>query len=212
MVEDLYGDLTDGFKDSCYELLRKGYKQVKDKDSYSRDWKEEDFTQQIVKEMKRTRSEENIQGYVITWNGKTSTSRTLASSFDPDEASKVDIKVDRFRGKELNYFIECKRIDESADLIRKYFKKGVKRFVDGKYAESFSEGAMGGFLITDEREGVVEKLKQKVQEYDEILVVEGMELINRSEDIGVVEEYESKHNRRRKLPRVTIRHFILEFS
>lgn len=43
--------------------------------------------------------------------------------------------------------IECKRIDGTADLNKKYVKEGVARFVTQKYSSYYGRNVMLGFVV-----------------------------------------------------------------
>lgn len=45
------------------------------------------------------------------------------------------------------YIIECKRIDGTADLNKKYVKEGVARFVTQKYSSYYGRNVMLGFVV-----------------------------------------------------------------
>lgn len=76
-------------------------------------------------------------------------------NYDKDNESykgRVDIKVysnDIFNDNKAYYIIECKRIDGSLDLNKKYIDQGVKRFVDGKYSSYNGRNIMLGFVVKD---------------------------------------------------------------
>ena len=63
---------------------------------------------------------------------------------------RIDIRVimkSNFEKDEAYYAIECKRIDGSTGLNKKYVKDGVARFVTEKYSSYFGRNIMLGFVV-----------------------------------------------------------------
>lgn len=81
-------------------------------------------------------------------------------SFDPEAqehyvgsgryAGRVDIRIKLktdFEKKEACYIVECKRIDGSHVLNKKYVEEGVARFVNKKYSTYYGKNLMLGFIV-----------------------------------------------------------------
>ena len=63
---------------------------------------------------------------------------------------RVDIRIllkSDFEKDDAYYIIECKRIDGSSDLNKKYVKEGVARFVTEKYSSYYGRNIMLGFVV-----------------------------------------------------------------
>lgn len=63
---------------------------------------------------------------------------------------RVDIRIllkSDFEKEDAYYVIECKRIDGTADLNKKYVKEGVARFVTEKYSSYYGRNIMLGFVV-----------------------------------------------------------------
>lgn len=63
---------------------------------------------------------------------------------------RVDIRIllkNDFEKEDAYYIIECKRIDGTADLNKKYVKEGVARFVTKKYSSYYGRNIMLGFVV-----------------------------------------------------------------
>lgn len=63
---------------------------------------------------------------------------------------RVDIRIllkSDFEKEDAYYIIECKRIDGTADLNKKYVKEGVARFVTQKYSSYYGRNIMLGFVV-----------------------------------------------------------------
>lgn len=63
---------------------------------------------------------------------------------------RVDIRIllkSDFEKEDAYYIVECKRIDGTADLNKKYVKEGVARFVTEKYSSYYGRNIMLGFVV-----------------------------------------------------------------
>lgn len=63
---------------------------------------------------------------------------------------RVDIRIllkNDFEKEDAFYIIECKRIDGTSDLNKKYIKEGVARFVTQKYSSYYGRNIMLGFVV-----------------------------------------------------------------
>ena len=52
-----------------------------------------------------------------------------------------------FEKDDAYYITECKRVDGSSDLNKKYVKEGVARFVTEKYSSYYGRNIMLGFVV-----------------------------------------------------------------
>ena len=63
---------------------------------------------------------------------------------------RVDIRIllkNDFEKEDAYYIIECKRIDGTSDLNKKYIEEGVARFVTQKYSSYYGRNIMLGFVV-----------------------------------------------------------------
>lgn len=63
---------------------------------------------------------------------------------------RVDIRIllkNDFEKEDAYYIIECKRIDGTSNLNKKYIKEGVARFVTQKYSSYYGRNIMLGFVV-----------------------------------------------------------------
>lgn len=60
---------------------------------------------------------------------------------------KVTLQPDSFKKREAYYIIECKRLDGSMDLNKKYIDNGVNRFTAKKYSSYYGKNFMIGFIV-----------------------------------------------------------------
>ena len=63
---------------------------------------------------------------------------------------RVDIRIllkSDFEKEDAYYIIECKRVDGTTDLNKKYVKEGVARFVTEKYSSYYGRNIMLGFVV-----------------------------------------------------------------
>lgn len=59
---------------------------------------------------------------------------------------RIKLKTD-FDKHNAYYIAECKRIDGSANLNKKYVEKGIMRFVTSKYSAYYGKNIMLGFIV-----------------------------------------------------------------
>ncbi len=63
---------------------------------------------------------------------------------------RVDIRIilkSDFEKEDAYYVIECKRIDGTFDLNKKYVKEGVARFITQKYSSYYGRNIMLAFVV-----------------------------------------------------------------
>lgn len=63
---------------------------------------------------------------------------------------RVDIRIllkSDFEKEDAYYIIECKRIDGTSDLNKKYVKEGIARFITQKYSSYYGRNIMLGFVV-----------------------------------------------------------------
>ena len=82
---------------------------------------------------------------------------------------RIDIRIllkSDFERDDAYYIIECKRIDGSSDLNKKYVKEGVARFVTEKYSSYYGRNIMLGFVVKKIDVSVNAKMIEKIQNSD----------------------------------------------
>ena len=82
---------------------------------------------------------------------------------------RVDIRIllkSDFEKEDAYYIIECKRIDGSSDLNKKYVKEGVARFVTEKYSSYYGRNIMLGFVVKKIDVSSNAKLIEEIQNAD----------------------------------------------
>lgn len=82
---------------------------------------------------------------------------------------RVDIRIllkNDFEKEDAYYVIECKRIDGTSDLNKKYVKEGVARFVTQKYSSYYGRNIMLGFVVKKVDMSANAKLIEKIQNTD----------------------------------------------
>ena len=103
---------------------------------------------------------------------------------------RVDIRVllkSDFEKDDAYYIIECKRIDGSSDLNKKYVKEGVARFVTEKYSSYYGRNIMLGFIVKKIDVSANAKLIEKIQNAELDEHMHGNFQLVKSE--GVTESY-----------------------
>lgn len=103
---------------------------------------------------------------------------------------RVDIRIllkGDFEKDDAYYIVECKRVDGSTDLNKKYIKNGVARFVTEKYSSYYGRNIMLGFVVKKIDVSANVKLIENIQnkELDQYMHG-GFEFIEKK---GVAESY-----------------------
>lgn len=103
---------------------------------------------------------------------------------------RVDIRIllkSDFEKEDAYYIIECKRIDGTTNLNKKYVKEGVARFVTEKYSSYYGRNIMLGFVVKKINISANTRLIEGIQNADlEQHMHSNFELI---ESGGVTESY-----------------------
>lgn len=124
---------------------------------------------------------------------------------------RVDIRVllkSDFEKDDAYYIIECKRIDGSSDLNKKYVKEGVARFVTEKYSSYYGRNIMLGFVVKKIDVSSNAKLIEEIQNADLNQQMHGnFEFI---ESEGVTESYKCMY--RIHSGEVELRHIFSDYS
>lgn len=82
---------------------------------------------------------------------------------------RVDIRIllkSDFEKEDAYYIIECKRIDGTSDLNKKYVKEGVARFTTQKYSSYYGRNIMLGFVVKKIDMSVNAQLIENIQNAD----------------------------------------------
>lgn len=103
---------------------------------------------------------------------------------------RVDIRIllkTDFEKEDAYYIIECKRIDGTADLNKKYVREGVARFVTQKYSSYYGINIMLGFVIRKIDVSANAKLIEGIQNAEPDIRMHGNFLP--VQNVGVTESY-----------------------
>lgn len=103
---------------------------------------------------------------------------------------RVDIRIllkSDFEKEDAYYIIECKRIDGTANLNKKYVKEGVARFVTQKYSSYYGRNIMLGFVVKKIDMSANAELIERIQNVDLDEHMHGNFQLVKSE--GVTETY-----------------------
>lgn len=124
---------------------------------------------------------------------------------------RVDIRIllkSDFEKDDAYYIIECKRIDGSSDLNKKYVKEGVARFVTEKYSSYYGRNIMLGFIVKKIDVSSNAKLIEEIQNADLNQQMHGnFEFI---ESEGVTESYKCMYQI--QSGEVELRHIFSDYS
>lgn len=124
---------------------------------------------------------------------------------------RVDIRVllkNDFEKEDAYYVIECKRIDGTFSLNKKYVKEGVARFVTQKYSSYYGRNIMLGFVVKKIDMSANAKLIEKIQNTDLDKHMHGN--LGFIESNGVVESYKCIY--KIQSGEVELRHIFSDYS
>ena len=97
---------------------------------------------------------------------------------------RVDIKVigyESFTKKDAYNIIECKRIDGTLNLNKKYVNEGIKRFVsDKKYSVYNLQNIMLGFVVEDIDINENSQIIDSIQKEDTQIIIENFKKSSRT--------------------------------
>lgn len=79
-----------------------------------------------------------------------------------DDLGRADLS---FELSGMDFIIECKRL-KHAD--KRYFEEGLRRFLDGDYAERDEFAGMLGFVVAGDKTKISQSLREKSLKYDTI--------------------------------------------
>lgn len=89
---------------------------------------------------------------------------------------RVDIRIllkNDFEKEEAYYIIECKRIDGTSDLNKKYVKEGIARFITQKYSSYYGRNIMLGFVVKKIDVAANARLIESIQNKDSNVYMHG---------------------------------------
>lgn len=124
---------------------------------------------------------------------------------------RVDIRIllkSDFEKEDAYYIIECKRVDGTSDLNKKYIKEGVARFVTQKYSSYYGRNIMLGFVVRKIDVSVNAKLIEEIQNAELDQHMHGDFQLVESE--GVTESYKCMY--RLQSGKVELRHIFSDYS
>lgn len=124
---------------------------------------------------------------------------------------RVDIRIllkNDFEKEEAYYIIECKRIDGTSDLNKKYVKEGIARFITQKYSSYYGRNIMIGFVVKKIDVAANARLIESIQNKDSNVHMHGdFELIGKK---GINESYQCIY--KIKSGELELRHIFSDYS
>ena len=107
-----------------------------------------------------------------------------------------------------SYFgAECKVLKENSTSYDRYIKKGVNRYLSGKYGEKCSAGSMIGYIIIGNTAEIINKVKIRVDKLPNISNMKKSDSIN-----GFTDHYKSVHGRKVGNSPFRIHHLFFSFT
>ena len=94
---------------------------------------------------------------------------------------RIKLKTD-FDKRDAYYIVECKRIDGTSNLNKKYVNDGVARFVTRKYSAYYKKNIMLGFVV------------KQINIFDNVQKIESIQNSNSNSDMNGTFEIIDKEN------------------
>ena len=124
---------------------------------------------------------------------------------------RVDIRIllkSDFEKEDAYYIIECKRIDGTAELNKKYVKEGVARFINQKYSSYYGRNIMLGFVVKKLDVSANARLIEKIQNSDSNQHMHGnFQLVGKE---GATESYKCMYQI--QSGQIELRHIFSDYS
>lgn len=124
---------------------------------------------------------------------------------------RVDIRIllkSDFEKEDAYYIIECKRIDGTADLNKKYVKEGIARFITQKYSSYYGRNIMLGFVVKKIDMSANARLIEEIQNTELDQYMHGDFQLVKSE--GVTKSYKCMYQI--QSGEVELRHIFSDYS
>jgi len=196
-----------------FKLLIEAYQNALFEDSYSLDWKENQFTVHLLSFMKKSLLRKKHQLTIDTEIELIDYEELPVENNDPDKAPRIDIRIVSWQfqtGEELKYYFEAKNLSQNSwfkskktrvdatSLQKRYIETGVENFRISRYCD----GSLVGYILDGKTDLILDKLNDILLEYT-----------NTVEKITKTKKdycYESKHLTPSK-EEMTIKHVFLNF-
>ena len=120
----------------------------------------------------------------------------------------IDFCFRAYWDRQAYFGAECKLIEANdKTLCDKYIENGVNRYIDGRYGQKFSEGAMLGYVRQTKCSDVAAEIRNRINS-----LAGSPQLIQTDVLLPFEDHYISKHSRLKGLPPFTIHHLLFLFE
>ncbi len=110
--------------------------------------------------------------------------------------------------RQVYFGAECKLIEaNNKTLCRKYIEKGVNRYIDGRYGQKFSQGAMLGYVRQTKCSDVAAEIRNRINH-----LTGSPKFVRTDELLPFEDHYISEHSRLKGLSCFTIHHLLFLFE
>lgn len=198
---------TKQFKDKCINLVSQGYFKIKRTSNFSITWNEWNFTKALYEEIDELVPSDNFPFMDVEWESHNISQTT-------QEIGRIDLKVKQLSREEKIYlFIECKKLDKYNNTQYNYRRKGIIRYITGKYADKSDAGMMVGYVIEGKLANIISMLKKKIDKDQKLNIKRKMTYLkDKNGANGKIKIYESEHDRNKRLGVILITHMFLDFT
>jgi hypothetical protein len=148
-------------------------------------------TAALVGHVIRTIDERKARAFqpLVTLETGAWTEAHFSGAADPDSVPRPDVVMWFGLRHEARMNIECKRLLSGSATANDYVKKGMCRFLDGRYPTDEGIGTMIAFLLDRDGDQAVEEINTAIE-----AIIKRVELLGKVEGLGGLDSvYESDH-------------------
>ena len=162
-------DAKQSLENKCLFVLIDGYRIMKNKGNYQRDWEEEDITEQLIYFM-------NQSNYAIKWKIDISAEKRLythKTAFQNKTAKKtprIDMRLMSWQSTtKEEYLVEAKNLSETnwnkndgskvnaSYQLNRFINSGIEHFLSNYYPPN---SCLCGYILQGSTENIIEKLNK----------------------------------------------------
>ncbi|CAA6802194.1 MAG: Unknown protein [uncultured Sulfurovum sp.] len=183
-----------------FQILIEAYKGITNCNQYDLDWEEEQFNQELVVFMKKSRLRTKYKLTIGVERKLFNEEQSPIDTNNPKKLPRIDINIVSWNFQkdiELEYFFEAKNLSEknwykksgakvdASSYQRRYIQTGIENFRTGRYYN----GSLIGYILEGGIEPIIDKLNTRlVKDTNRLKTIDKINFIKDFSDC-----YESKH-------------------
>ncbi|CAA6819174.1 MAG: Unknown protein [uncultured Sulfurovum sp.] len=183
-----------------FQVLIEAYKGITNCNQYDLDWEEEQFNQELVVFMRKSKLRIKYQLTIDVEKKLFNEEQSPIDTNNPKKLPRIDINIVSWNFQkdiELEYFFEAKNLSEknwykksgvkidASSYQRRYIQTGIENFRTGRYYN----GSLIGYILEGGIEPIIDKLNSRlVKDTNSLKMIDKINFIKDFSDC-----YESKH-------------------